>query len=100
MTIKSGDKIPAVTIKQLTANGMQDFSTDSFFSDKKVVLFAVPGAFTPTCTAKHLPGFIKNLDAFTAQGITVACLAVNGPVRREGMAGCEQGRGHHDVGRR
>ncbi len=77
MTIKSGDKIPSITLKQLTANGMQDLSTDSVFGNKKVVMFAVPGAFTPTCSAKHLPGFVQNLDKFKSQGIEVACLAVN-----------------------
>jgi peroxiredoxin len=79
MTIKTGDKIPAVTIKQLTSSGMQDLSTENFFKDKKVILFAVPGAFTPTCSAKHLPGYTNNLEAFTSQGIEVACLAVNDP---------------------
>lgn len=79
MTIKIGDKIPSVMLKQLTANGMQDLSTDSVFGGKKVVMFAVPGAYTPTCSAKHLPGFINQLDAFKAQGIEVACLSVNDP---------------------
>jgi len=79
MTIKAGDKIPSVTLKQLTASGMQDLSTDSVFGGKKVVMFAVPGAFTPTCSAKHLPGFVQHLNEFKAQGIEVACLAVNDP---------------------
>jgi peroxiredoxin len=79
MTIKAGDKIPSVTLKHLTANGMQDISTDSIFGDKKVALFSVPGAFTPTCSAKHLPGFVENLPAFKAQGVEVVCLAVNDP---------------------
>lgn len=79
MTIKTGDKIPSVTMKKLTDNGMQDFSTDSIFSGKKVVMFSLPGAFTPTCSAKHLPGFVKNLGSFTDQGIEVACLSVNDP---------------------
>ncbi len=79
MTIKVGDKVPSVMLKQLTANGMQDLSTDSVFSNKKVVLFAVPGAFTPTCSAKHLPGFVEHLKDFTAKGIEVACLSVNDP---------------------
>jgi peroxiredoxin len=79
MTIKVGDKIPSVTLKRLTAEGLQDQSTDSVFSGKKVVLFAVPGAFTPTCSAKHLPGYVQNLGAFKAQGIEVACMAVNDP---------------------
>jgi len=79
MTIKTGDKIPAVTLKQLTPGGMQDLSTDSVFAGKKVVMFAVPGAFTPTCSAKHLPGFVNHLQEFKAQGIDVACLSVNDP---------------------
>jgi peroxiredoxin len=79
MTIKIGDKIPSVTLKHLTADGMQDLSSDSIFANKKVVLFALPGAFTPTCTAKHLPGYVAELDQFKSQGIDVVCLAVNDP---------------------
>jgi peroxiredoxin len=79
MTIKPGDKIPSVTLKQLTSDGMKDLSTDSVFGGKKVVMFAVPGAFTPTCSAKHLPSYVQNLDKFKAQGIEVACLSVNDP---------------------
>ena len=79
MTIKVGDKIPSAMLKQLTANGMQDLSIDSVFSGKKVVLFAVPGAFTPTCSAKHLPGFVQHLQDFKSQGIELACLSVNDP---------------------
>lgn len=77
--IKTGDKIPSVTLKQLTESGMQDLSTGAFFSGKKVAMFAVPGAFTPTCSAKHLPGYVQNLDAFKKLGIEVACLSVNDP---------------------
>src|SRR5882672_7454184 len=79
MTIKVGDKIPSVMLKQLAANGLQDQSTDSVFNGKKVVVFSVPGAFTPTCSAKHLPGFVAHLKDFKAQGIEIACLAVNDP---------------------
>ena len=79
MAIKAGDKIPSVTLKQLSSNGLQDLATDSVFGGKKVVMFAVPGAFTPTCSAKHLPGFVGNLDMFKALGVEVACLAVNDP---------------------
>ena len=79
MTIKVGDKIPSVLLKHLTTDGMQDLSTDSFFANKKVVMFAVPGAFTPTCSAKHLPGYVNLLSQFESQGITVACLSVNDP---------------------
>ena len=75
MAIKAGDKIPSVTVKQLSSDGMQDLATDSVFGGKKVVMFTVVGAFTPTCSAKHLPGFVQNLDKFKEQGIEVACLA-------------------------
>jgi len=79
MAIKAGDKIPSVTLKQWSSNGLQDLATDSVFGGKKVVMFAVLGAFTPDCSAKHLPGFVENLDRFKALGIEVACLAVNDP---------------------
>jgi glutaredoxin/glutathione-dependent peroxiredoxin len=78
MTIKAGDRLPSGTLKTMTKDGPRDVSTDDLFKGKKVVLFSVPGAFTPTCDAKHLPGFIENLDAFKAKGVdTVACMAVN-----------------------
>jgi len=79
MTIKIGDKIPSIILKHLTAEGMQDLSTDSVFAGKNVVMFSVPGAYTPTCSAKHLPGFVDHLDEYKALGISVACLAVNDP---------------------
>jgi peroxiredoxin len=79
MAIQIGDKIPAVTIKQLTDTGMQDLATDAVFANKKVVMFAVPGAFTPTCSAKHLPGYVNTLSEFTQRDVTVMCLAVNDP---------------------
>ncbi|MQA66752.1 MAG: redoxin family protein [Alphaproteobacteria bacterium] len=78
MTIKVGDKIPSVSLQHKTADGVQSVSTDDFFKGKKVVLFAVPGAFTPTCSAKHLPGFVKNADAIKSKGVDeIACVAVN-----------------------
>ena len=78
MTIKVGDKIPAAKLRQMTADGPKEISTDEIFKGKKVVLFAVPGAFTPTCSAKHLPGFVQNAAAIRAKGVdTIACLAVN-----------------------
>jgi len=79
MAIQVGDKVPSVTLKHLTDNGMQEISTDEVFKGKKVVLFAVPGAFTPTCSAKHLPSFVQQTDAFKAKGYDVVCLAVNDP---------------------
>ena len=78
MAIKVGDKVPSAKLKQKTAEGMKDISTDEFFGGKKVVLFALPGAFTPTCSAKHLPGFIEKNSDLRAKGIDkVACLSVN-----------------------
>jgi peroxiredoxin len=78
MTIKVGDKIPSMKLMQATAEGPKEISTDEFFGGKKVVLFAVPGAFTPTCSAKHLPGFVQHAADFKAKGVdTVACIAVN-----------------------
>jgi peroxiredoxin len=78
MTIKAGDKMPAGTLKRMTKEGPKDISTDELFKGKKVVLFSVPGAFTPTCDAKHLPGFVELADAIRAKGVdTIACMAVN-----------------------
>ena len=78
MTIKVGDTIPSMKLMTPTADGPKEISTDEIFKGKKVVLFAVPGAFTPTCSAKHLPGFIQEADAIRAKGVdTVACVAVN-----------------------
>jgi len=78
MTIKVGDKIPSVKLMTMTADGPKPISTDEIFKGKKVVLFALPGAFTPTCSAKHLPGFIEKNAAVKAKGVdTVACLSVN-----------------------
>ena len=80
MSIKVGDRLPAATFRVLTAEGPKPLSTDDVFKGKKVVLFAVPGAFTPTCHLKHLPGFIDNADAFKKKGVnTMACVAVNDP---------------------
>ena len=76
--IKTGDTIPAHKLTAATPEGPKEVTTDELFRGKKVVLFAVPGAFTPTCSARHLPGFVQNLDALAAKGVdTVACLAVN-----------------------
>ena len=78
MTIKAGDKIPSVDLAIMTDDGPDTVSTDDLFSGKKVAIFGVPGAFTPTCSAKHLPGFVNNADALKAKGIdTIACLSVN-----------------------
>jgi peroxiredoxin len=78
MTIKAGDKMPAGVLTTPGPEGPQKISTDQLFSGKKVVLFSVPGAFTPTCDARHLPGFIQHAGDFKAKGVdTVACMAVN-----------------------
>jgi peroxiredoxin len=80
MTIKVGDKLPAVTLKRLGSEGMEEVDTGKLFAGRKVVLFAVPGAFTPTCSAKHLPGFVEHAEAFKAKGVAeVVCMAVNDP---------------------
>ncbi len=78
MTIQVGDKVPAVTLKMMGPQGPQDITTDEVFSGKKVVMFAVPGAFTPGCSMTHLPGFVVNADKIKAMGVdTIACLSVN-----------------------
>src|SRR5262245_21638091 len=78
MAIKAGDKMPAGTFKTKTKDGIQDVTTDQLFKGKKVVLFSVPGAFRPTCDAKHLHGNIQSFDALKAKGVdTIACMAVN-----------------------
>ena len=78
MTIKSGDKVPAVKLKSMTKDGIKDFTTDDIFKGKKVAIFGLPGAFTPTCSAKHLPGFVNHYDALKAKGVDiVACVSVN-----------------------
>ena len=80
MTIAVGDKIPNVTLKVMGEKGPQDISTESLFAGKKVVLFAVPGAFTPTCSAAHLPGFVVKADEIKAKGVdSIICMAVNDP---------------------
>ncbi len=76
--IKVGDRLPAATFRIITAEGPKPLTTDDVFKGKKVVLFAVPGAFTPTCTKNHLPGFIANEAAIKAKGVqTIAVTGVN-----------------------
>lgn len=78
MTIKTGDKIPAATLKSMGEQGPMNLSTNDIFAGKKVLLFAVPGAFTPGCTLTHLPGYVVNADKIKAAGVdTIACMAVN-----------------------
>ena len=75
MTIKAGDTMPAGVLTHMTKDGPQKITTNQLFGGKKVVLFSVPGAFTPTCDAKHLPGFVQQADALKGKGIdTIACM--------------------------
>ncbi len=78
MAIAAGEMLPDVALTTMTAEGPTQISTRDFFAGKKAVLFAVPGAFTPTCHSKHLPGFVGNADALKAKGVDViACVSVN-----------------------
>ncbi|MEX0943254.1 MAG: peroxiredoxin [Pseudomonadales bacterium] len=78
MTVQVGDQIPEATLKVMGEKGPQDLTTKELFGGKKVVLFAVPGAFTPTCSAAHLPGYVVNADKFKEQGVdAVVCVSVN-----------------------
>ncbi|WP_230481773.1 peroxiredoxin [Sphingomonas sp. Leaf21] len=78
MTIKVGDRLPTTTLVKVTPDGPEQVTTTDFFAGKRVALFAVPGAFTPTCSAQHLPGFIAQADALKAKGVDeIACTAVN-----------------------
>ena len=78
MTISNGDKMPSGSFKVMTSDGVKDMSTADLFAGKKVALFSVPGAFTPTCSNQHLPSYLKNFDAIKAKGFdTIACMAVN-----------------------
>jgi peroxiredoxin len=77
MTIQVGDRIPDATLNTFRDGAVQAVTTKDVFAGRKVVLFSVPGAFTPTCSAKHLPGYVENIEAFRSRGIDVACLSVN-----------------------
>jgi peroxiredoxin len=91
MTIQVGDKIPEVTLKWLTASGMAEVKTTDIFQGRKVVLFSVPGAYTPTCSKEHLPGFVSRADEIKAKGIDdIVCLSVNDPFVMQAW-GNEQG---------
>jgi peroxiredoxin len=80
MTISVGDKLPEATLKTMTADGAKELTTADIFAGKKVVLFGVPGEFTPTCNNNHLPGYLENNDAIRARGVdTIAVVAVNDP---------------------
>jgi glutaredoxin/glutathione-dependent peroxiredoxin len=78
MAIKAGERMPSGTLKTMTPDGPRDITTEQLFKGKKVVLFSVPGAFTPTCDARHLPGFVQHAEQLKKKGIdTIACMAVN-----------------------
>ncbi len=78
MSIQPGDKIPSCTLATMGENGPKKISTDEIFAGKTVVLFALPGAFTPTCSAAHLPGYVSKADDIRSKGVdTIACLSVN-----------------------
>lgn len=80
MSIQVGESIPALTLTQATVEGPRELTTEALFGGKTVVLFGVPGAFTPTCSAKHMPSFLQSAEALKAKGIdTIACMAVNDP---------------------
>ena len=78
MTIAKGDRVPAATFTTMTENGPEPVSSENYFAVRTVALFSVPGEFTPTCSARHLPGFVDNADALKAKGVDeIACTAVN-----------------------
>jgi peroxiredoxin len=77
MTISVGDRIPDMTLTKATAEGPQPIRTGDYLAGRKVALFSVPGAFTPTCSAKHLPGYVEKFAEFKQHGVDVACMAVN-----------------------
>jgi len=78
MTIKVGDRIPSYTLIKAGADGPEPVATDDYFAGRKIALFSVPGAFTPTCSARHLPGFVERYDELKAKGVDeVACVSVN-----------------------
>jgi len=78
MTISKGDKLPDVQLVKVTENGPEKVQSSEYFAGKKVALFSVPGAYTPTCSAKHLPGFVEKAEELKAKGVDeIACTAVN-----------------------
>ncbi len=80
MTISKGDKLPSTTFTKMTENGPEAVPSDDYFAGKTVAIFSVPGAFTPTCSARHLPGFIEKAEELKAKGVDeIACTAVNDP---------------------
>ena len=78
MTIQAGDRLPEVQLQRIR-EGVENVDSRDLFDGRKVVIFAVPGAFTPTCSERHLPGFVEHFDDFRKRGVDVACVAVNDP---------------------
>lgn len=78
MTIQAGDRLPEVQLQRIR-EGVENVASRDLFDGRKVVIFAVPGAFTPTCSERHLPGFVEHFDEFRKRGVDVACVAVNDP---------------------
>lgn len=94
MTISIGDKVPDVTFKERGADGTKDVTSAEIFNGKKIVLFAVPGAFTPTCHLNHLPGYLENRDAILAKGVDeIVVIAVNDPFVMQAWAKATGGEG-------
>ncbi len=89
MSITVGDRLPEVTLKRIR-DGIETLDTQALFEGRRVVLFAVPGAFTPTCSARHLPGFVERFDAFRQRGVEVYCMAVNDPFVMKAWADSQQ----------
>jgi glutaredoxin/glutathione-dependent peroxiredoxin len=80
MPIKQGDRVPSATFKRLSSSGVDNISTDALFKGKKVIVFGLPGAYTPVCSASHLPGFVAKAAELKAQGVDeIACVSVNDP---------------------
>ncbi|WP_421853025.1 peroxiredoxin [Oricola sp.] len=78
MTIGTGDKIPSVTLRRITEDGPEDVDSDTVFAGRNVVVFGLPGAYTPTCSLNHLPGFVENRDIILANGVDeIVCVSVN-----------------------
>ena len=96
MAIQIGDRIPEVNIKRIN-DGIETVDTHRFFEGRKLVLFAVPGAFTPTCSEKHLPGFIARFDAFRDKGVGVACMSVNDPFVMKAWAASQDAPAEMDI---
>ena len=98
MLPEAGMKIPAITIRTKTEEGIEELETASYFAGRKIVMFAVPGAFTPTCSAKHLPNYLENMDRLKAAGFdAVACLSVNDAHVMKAWGDATNATGHIDM---